>query len=483
MAPTPPRRVHGRARLALACCGLLLAGCIDVGERPSADVGAGAALSPPDTAATDSAAPLPEVSPSLPDVVDSGTPLPDVANTSGPLPDVPGPDVSTTCEDATVCDGGAGYCEGGACVHFPFALPAGYQWSHVPGGPAEGVPAGCGSVDEPCATGGFRFPLPRDTGVDRCYDHNGSLEPCPGTPGAGDCDVVAYCGQDAQYGPNDAFPYTTGDRFLVEPSDFVRDTWTGLVWFLGSDEPTLEYRDALNWCGDPGGRLPDTDELLSLVDYGLESPASSFPGLPNGVFWTRSRAVNRPDEVWLWAVSLQDAGSVEKLAVQPEGAGDFVLCVYAPDDVSGWPDGRCFRAETVAGEPVVFDAFTGLVWQTVDPDSGSFFFGAWAEALAYCEALDFGGRDDWRLPNVRELRSIVDMSRFDPSIDSAFTTPDTPTPSLPFTTSTPYPGGSGFWFVDFSKGRPEISPGLTPDDLELQPLVRCVTEGPYAPDE
>jgi len=44
----------------------------------------------------------------------------------------------------------------------------------------------------------------------------------------------------------------------------------------------------------------------------------------------------------------------------------------------------------------------------------------WCDALAYCENLDFAGHDDWRLPNVRELQSIVDYGRFNPSIDPVF---------------------------------------------------------------
>lgn len=41
-------------------------------------------------------------------------------------------------------------------------------------------------------------------------------------------------------------------------------------------------------------------------------------------------------------------------------------------------------------------------------------------ALAYCENLPFAGHDDWRLPNIRELQSIVDYGRFFPSIDPVF---------------------------------------------------------------
>jgi len=35
----------------------------------------------------------------------------------------------------------------------------------------------------------------------------------------------------------------------------------------------------------------------------------------------------------------------------------------------------------------------------------------WEEALAYCENLNYAGYEDWRLPNARELQSIVDYSR------------------------------------------------------------------------
>jgi hypothetical protein len=42
------------------------------------------------------------------------------------------------------------------------------------------------------------------------------------------------------------------------------------------------------------------------------------------------------------------------------------------------------------------------------------------EALEYCEGLGFAGHNDWRLPNVRELESIVHYGRFDPAISSMF---------------------------------------------------------------
>jgi hypothetical protein len=44
----------------------------------------------------------------------------------------------------------------------------------------------------------------------------------------------------------------------------------------------------------------------------------------------------------------------------------------------------------------------------------------WQEAINYCELLALDNHDDWRLPNVNELRSIVNKSKRSPSAVSAF---------------------------------------------------------------
>jgi hypothetical protein len=81
------------------------------------------------------------------------------------------------------------------------------------------------------------------------------------------------------------------------------------------------------------------------------------------------------------------------------------------------------------GDGTVTDTCTGLMWQkgTVDVNgSGAIETEwpgdrlTWSDALTYCENLDFAGHSDWRLPNVRELQSIVDYGRWGPAIDPLF---------------------------------------------------------------
>ncbi len=60
---------------------------------------------------------------------------------------------------------------------------------------------------------------------------------------------------------------------------------------------------------------------------------------------------------------------------------------------------------------IVFkDSNTGLSWQNISTyhmDTFYTFDGEWEDAVNYCENLDFGGFDDWRMPSIDELRSLV----------------------------------------------------------------------------
>ena len=46
----------------------------------------------------------------------------------------------------------------------------------------------------------------------------------------------------------------------------------------------------------------------------------------------------------------------------------------------------------------------------------------WTDAIANCEALVYAGHTDWRLPNINELRSIIDYSRVLPAIYTSYFT-------------------------------------------------------------
>ena len=106
------------------------------------------------------------------------------------------------------------------------------------------------------------------------------------------------------------------------------------------------------------------------------------------------------------------------------------------------------------GDGTVSDRCTGLMWQkgTADTNGDGTVNDKdpllWCDAIRYCENLSFAGRDDWRLPNIRELQSIVDYGRFAPSID-----PDLGALSTWYWSSTTYANTPTFaWIVYFGWG-------------------------------
>lgn len=96
-------------------------------------------------------------------------------------------------------------------------------------------------------------------------------------------------------------------------------------------------------------------------------------------------------------------------------------------------------------EHTVRDEVTGLLWQRVASTTPS----RWADAEAYCRTLEVGGRDGWRLPDVKELRSLVDVRRTLPTLDPiAF--PE-PSPSVFWTATGVAENAAYAWVVNFSR--------------------------------
>ena len=73
------------------------------------------------------------------------------------------------------------------------------------------------------------------------------------------------------------------------------------------------------------------------------------------------------------------------------------------------------------GGQTVLDRKTGLIWQSEDDGQQRKWINSTGiGAIEYCEDLILDGKNNWRLPNIRELRSIVDYSKSDPAIDISF---------------------------------------------------------------
>jgi hypothetical protein len=111
------------------------------------------------------------------------------------------------------------------------------------------------------------------------------------------------------------------------------------------------------------------------------------------------------------------------------------------------------------GDGTVTDTRTGLMWARCAQGqswvggacTGSPSVHTRAQALTAVEGHSFAGHGDWRLPNIKELASIVEQQCYDPAINLAVF-PNTP--SNWFWSASPYAGASsGYaWGVYFSYG-------------------------------
>ena len=93
----------------------------------------------------------------------------------------------------------------------------------------------------------------------------------------------------------------------------------------------------------------------------------------------------------------------------------------------------------------VTDTTTGLMWQQGTPADRM----TWDEAVAYCKDLKLNGHNDWRLPTIHELISLVDFGKYNPAIDTDFF----PNTSFHYWSSTAYMKGTvEAWHVYYCHG-------------------------------
>lgn len=122
---------------------------------------------------------------------------------------------------------------------------------------------------------------------------------------------------------------------------------------------------------------------------------------------------------------------------QCESGGAMVACPGGPAGQDGdlqFGEPRSYSFDTtVVGQRTVIDNATGLEWEVLcdedpagaicptDHDVDTFY--TWAGAftkVANMNAANYGGHNDWRLPNQFEVYSLQDLGRYNPSIDPTF---------------------------------------------------------------
>jgi hypothetical protein len=278
---------------------------------------------------------------------------------------------------------------------------------------AGSAPAGAAPAPTPAlAIAATRVP---GTGQRACFDDSAPLTcPAPGQP---------FAGQDGSSpGPAPAFR-DNGDGTATDLNSGL--TWTRAVAGQMSWSEAQQGAATLRTGGHRDWRLPTIKELYTLIDFGRgyfsTVAATSVPFLDTAVFDFAYGTGERFFDVQLWSSTAYVAKTMN------DDATVFGVN-FADGRIKGYPryrpgsDGtepqrlrvRYVRGAaygtgslTDHGDGTVTDAATGLAWQKIDDGVAR----TWRDALAYCEALDLGGQTDWRLPDAKELHTIVDYTR------------------------------------------------------------------------
>jgi len=138
-----------------------------------------------------------------------------------------------------------------------------------------------------------------------------------------------------------------------------------------------------------------------------------------------------------------------------------------------WPDSR-YALETTLGDNVIRDNKTGLMWKQCseglsgsDCEIGSSTSHTWGQALELANTTNYAGYSDWKIPNIKELRTITTKNCYQPSIN------ETSFPNTPITwfwTSSPFAGfNDSVWTIYFYEGD---GYGVSRDDDYSVRLVR-----------
>lgn len=265
----------------------------------------------------------------------------------------------------------------------------------------------------------YRIP---DTGVTDFYSNTEIIdEPSEGEP---------FYGQDATYQFNTP-SYTDNN------DGTITDNVTGLMWQKDMGEK-MTYEEALEAAenctlgGYDDWRIPTIKELYSLIlftgrsggekagdrlfidtDYFIQPLGDTEKGEReiDAQTWSSTiytgKTMNNAETIF--GVNFVD-GRIKGYPLKKQNKENKMYFRF----VRGNPE-YGINKFVDNGDGTITDLATGLMWQKADSGMGM----DWQDALEYAENLELAGYSDWRLPNAKELQSIVDYSRSPMATDSA----------------------------------------------------------------
>ena len=232
-------------------------------------------------------------------------------------------------------------------------------------------------------------------------------------------------------GQSSSFTTTQGEDsdFIINPPSFtdnsdgtVTDNITGLMW-QKADGGEMTFEIASTYCttltlgGYNDWRLPTSHELFSINNYNNVNPTlntSYFTKTQAEYWWTSD--VRMDDAAKVWVVNAGGGIGAHPKSETISAGGTKRFHARAVRN----PYSTAFNIDHFKdnGDGTITDNYTGLVWQKFQsPNTMN-----WEEALIYSQNLLLAGKNDWRLPNLKELQSLNDETLAKPSFNKTYFT-------------------------------------------------------------
>ena len=304
-----------------------------------------------------------------------------------------------------------------------------------------------------------KFILP-DTGQILCYDNKGNQI---SKPEKGE----AFYGQDGCFINNPTSFAKLGDNEHKLTDDaawdnglrMVKDNNTGLVWEVKSlNSKDINYKEnrytwngAQNYIDDLnrqkyGGfdtwRLPNKEELRTIINYNDVIPAvdqTFFPNILTDFYWSKDPYVPDPKLIWGIYSAYGCAIAYLKDSLFP------VMAVCKGNNTAFGDSGNYKLKDNKDG--TITDFNTGLMWKKDESPEMSLI-----QALKYCEDLTLAGYNDWHMPNIKEIATLIDLSFKDSTWFHKEFFPDVKTTPLGFYWSSSTFAATFGWGVNFQFG-------------------------------
>ena len=224
--------------------------------------------------------------------------------------------------------------------------------------------------------------------------------------------------------------------------DFVRDNRSQLIYKMGMGQGT--WQNALDAASSytalgKAWRLPTIKEWVYLADYSKNNdmfdPMVGF--IDEGWDpWSSTENINDLTNAWCYETNIgySDADCNKTDALR------HIIFVSGDELVPAFVDN---------GDGTITDSNSGLMWT-------KYFLGGdgltppveknWNSAIDDSLSCSIGGYTDWRLPNIKELVSILDYGIVDPVLPVAFF-PQIPSPAKLWSSTTSSLSAANAWVV------------------------------------